>query len=100
MLVERSTRIVKSGKTDEAVALVKAEEARIREAYNFTGAVRHYVNQIGPFNRYVIEMEWNSLAEYEAFWADWFASSEAPAFLEKFDPLIESGESKMWRLVE
>ena len=41
------------------------------------------------------------LAVYEKFWADWLAKPETPAFLEKWNELIESGGSReIWELAE
>ena len=63
--------------------------------------MRHYISHIGPFDHYVVEMEWNSLAEWEALWVDWQASPEAAAFLEKWWLLTDQGGGvKIWQLVE
>lgn len=101
MLLDRRVFIVKLGKMEEVLELLKAEQARVQQAYDFSGATRNYVNVVAPHNQLVLEAEWNNLAEWEAFWSAWQASPEAKAFMKKWLPLLEPGGwSELWRLVE
>jgi hypothetical protein len=97
MLVNRRTFIVKNGCWDEAVAMAVAEVQRV----GFPRATRLYVPKIGPFSTLVFEAEFESLAEYEKFWAEYFASPEGVAFNEKLDTVTESGgTNEIWALVD
>jgi hypothetical protein len=97
MLVNRRTFIVKNGCWEEAVAMGVAEVQRI----GLPRASRLYVSEIGPFSSLVGEFEFESLAEYEAFWAEYFASPEGVAFNEKWGTVTESGgTNEIWRLVD
>jgi hypothetical protein len=98
MLVDHRTVMVKRGKMDEVLAFLKTEQARVRQAYNYTGATRNCY--VGPFDQLVVESEWNSVAEWDAFWSDWPVSPEGTAFLENWVSLIESGKSELWTLVD
>jgi hypothetical protein len=101
MLLDRRVFIVKFGKMAEVLELLKAEQARVQQAYGFSGATRNYVNVVAPNNHLVLEREWNNLAEWEAFWSAWQASPEGKAFLEKWSPLLEPGGwGELWQLVE
>lgn len=101
MLVDRRVFMVKGGKMDEVLELLKAEQARVRQAYNYSGATRNYASYVGTFGQLVLESEWNDLAEWEAFWSEWGASPEGIAFQEEWGPLLESGgRVELWTLVE
>ena len=97
MLVNRRTFMVKNGHWDEAVAMGVAEVQRV----GLPHASRVYAPEIGPFSTLVLEADFESLAEYEEFWAEYFASPEAVEFNEKWDTVTESGgTNEIWRLVD
>ena len=97
MLVNRRTFIVKRGCMEEALALLKAEKERVSHPH----AGRIYTPSIGPFGVLVNEVEFESLEEYERFWAEWSASPEGAAFMEKWYDLTETGgTNEIWTLVE
>ncbi len=97
MLVNRRTFIAKRGRMEEVVALVKAEIERVSHPH----ARRLYIPSIGPLDVIAHEVEFESLEEYERFWAEWFASPEGAAFNEKWSDLTETGgTNEIWTLVE
>lgn len=97
MIVNRRTFVVKSGCWDEAEALAVAETNRV----SFPHLRRLYSSNISPFDRLVFEAEFENLAEYEKFWAEWFAAPESAVFLKKWDDLLEAGgTNEIWTLVE
>jgi hypothetical protein len=97
MLVNRRTFLVRRGCFDEAVAMMVAEVQRV----GIPHACRLYVPEIGPFSTVVLEVEFESLAEYEEFWAEYFASAEGVAFNEKWGEVTESaGTNEVWELVD
>lgn len=97
MIVNRRTFIVKAGCWDEAEALVVADT----KSESFPHPRRIYSSDIGPHDRLVYEAEFENLAEYEKYWAEWFASHESVAFVKKFNDLLEAGgTNEIWTLVE
>ena len=97
MIVNRRTFVVKGGCWEEAVAMAVAETKRLSHPH----ARRIYLSNISPFDTLVFEAEFENLAEYETFWADWFASPEGAAFAEKWDTLVRSGgTNEIWTLEE
>jgi hypothetical protein len=97
MIANRQTMIVKQGCWDEVVASVVAETCRV----SFPHPRRIFTANIGPFDRLVFEAEFENLAEYEKFWAEYLASPEGAAFTEKLNSMLESGGSnEIWTLEE
>jgi hypothetical protein len=98
MIVNRRTFIVKPGQMDQLLALVNAAKEQFP---GLAQAWRTYAPEIGPFDVVAIEWEYESLEEYERDWAEWGATPESAAFMEKWYQLTESGGSnEIWRLVE
>jgi hypothetical protein len=95
MLVNRRTFVVKRGHMDEVVALIQAEMKRTNDKS------RIYVSETGSFDTIAGEWEFESLAEYEKGWAEYFATPEATTFLQKWNELTETGgTNEIWTLVE
>ena len=95
MIVHRQTNIVKIGRMEEVIALVKAE----RERQN--GTWRIYVSDIGPRDTIAFEFEFENLQDYEKGWSEWLATPEAGAFMDKWDDLVEpGGADEIWNMVE
>jgi hypothetical protein len=62
---------------------------------------RIYTSNIGPFQHIVNDIEFESLAQLAEYWQDWWSREETPAFMEKWNQLIESGGSaETWNVVE
>ena len=97
MLVYRATAVVKKGRLDEAVALDKAEWERMSPPHGF----RMYVPVIGPRDVFAIEVEFESLSEYERFRAEKLATAEHAVFAERICGLLETGGcTEIWRLAQ
>jgi len=80
---------------EEVVALLVADRERTGNTF------RLYTSDIGPFDVVAIEIEFESLEEYEKGWAEWRARPEVAAFMEKWYDLTESGgNNEIWTLVE
>jgi hypothetical protein len=98
MIVNRRTFIVKAGYMDQLLALMKAAKEQFSTSAH---AWRSYAPEIGPIDVVAFEWEYGSLEEYEKDWAEWGATPESAAFMEKWNQLTESGGSnEIWRLVE
>jgi hypothetical protein len=95
MIVQRLTWLAKRGRVTEAVNLASAERERTG------GTHRIYRDRVGPFNTIVMEFEFEDFEEMETFWSEWFATSEADAFVKKWNDLLEAGgHEEIWTLVE
>jgi hypothetical protein len=62
MIVTRHTVVVKSGRMQEVVALIRAERERIRSTGIGRAAARIYLPQIGPTSMVAWEVEYENLA--------------------------------------
>ena len=97
MLVHRLTFRVKSGVQEKAVEMIKEAQTMIAAPH----AVRIYTPNIGPFNTVVYDIEFESLGELEEFWANWWALPGTPAFMEKWNALVDIGTgSEVWNVEE
>jgi hypothetical protein len=96
MLVNRRTFNVKQ--MDEAVAFIKAEVKRFS---GYTGPVRIYTPETGSFGVVAVEWEYDSLEEYGKLWAEYYATPETPAAMEKWDELTRpGGTNELWWRVD
>ncbi len=78
---------------EKMVTLLVANREQIGAPY------RIYVPSIDTFDKVSIEVEFESLEEYEKGWAEWFARPETAAFVEKWSDLTESGgHNEIWTL--
>ena len=96
MLVQRITVPYKSGKLQDAIALLGKERDRVvalqgkEHSYaKALHAVRMYSLQSDSPDRTVSEYEFENREVMDQFWATWQAEPEAQAFLEKYSPLID-----------
>jgi hypothetical protein len=97
MLVNRRTWVVKRGRMEEALELLKAEGKRIGSP----PVMRLYAPNIGASDLLALEFEYESLEAYEKWSAEYFASPEAAAFQQKLYELTEvGGANEFWALVE
>jgi hypothetical protein len=96
MIVQRGTFRIKPGRMDEAAALVLAEGEK-----HPPRAFRVYTPHTGPVGILAMEWEFENLAEYERYWAEWDAKPETAAFSEKWNELREAGGTlEIWNLAE
>jgi hypothetical protein len=85
----------KAGRAREVAELARAERERIGSTH------RIYRDNVGPHNAIAFEFEFKDWEEKERFWAEWAATPEADAFLEKWWDLVEAeGTDEVWTLVE
>jgi hypothetical protein len=99
MIVDRLVLSAKPGRELELVELIKAERARFPSPHD----TRLYFWPRGhPMSQVVYEVEFESYAESESFWAEWNADPETATFYEKlYELLTESGFSdETWTLAE
>jgi len=93
MIVERQTWNVKRGCRQELVAFCKS----FAESAGLT--TRIYTDNVAPHGTLVLENEFESLAEMESFWKEWFARAVTPADIEKWFALTErGGYTEIWDL--
>jgi hypothetical protein len=97
MVVNRRTFNIKPGGMEDALALVKAENA---EGGEFR-AVRVYTPNIAPFDVLAIEFEVESVAQADRMWDEWFTSDRAADFMPKWvDVTAGGGTNEYWNLEE
>ena len=93
-IVNRRTFIPKRGYRDEVVAMLSPSE-------NYEKPYRVYSDLIGTFDRVVLEIEFESVAEMDKAWTEWFASQEAEEFMKRFVEITETGgTNEVWNLHE
>ena len=100
MLVYRSTWLIKHGKLKEAVELVKAESNRAGKP---NIPARIYSSNISPSSTLVFEQEFETSAQNDKYWEDYWAedSQEAKAFWNKWPELVERQISiEVWNLTK
>jgi hypothetical protein len=94
MIVERRTFKAKLGKLLDVADMAKAQRDKVggsgRICTSFVG---------GAVNRVILEWEFENEAAREQFWEEWSARPETPAFMEKFNQLIENdGSSELLKV--
>ena len=94
MIVHRRTFVAKRGRLREAAEFVK----RGAEQMGIQATVRVYISQIGPFDSFVGEAEFEDWDQYSAFRA---AEQYDDAFWEEWFALTENGgTNEVWQLLE
>lgn len=101
MFVDRRTFRIKAGRMQEMIALAEAQREPFLQGRGGAGGLRYLVNKVATFDTFVFESEWNSLAEWEAYWEEWRSRPESAEFGRKLAELLESGgEHQFWTIVE
>ena len=96
MVVNRRTFITKRGRTQEAAQFLKKTMALVRSPR----PPRVYISEIGPFDTIAVEIEGESIADYEPLTAEWVAKT-TPELWEKWFSLTENGgTNEIWTLVD
>ena len=98
MLVVRITNIIKREHKDELVAAVRARV----EAGKYPHAVRIYEPMFGPIDVLNLELEFESLDEFQNFQAKADPSNdpEIAAFFEKVvEARLPGGSQEVWKLL-
>jgi len=97
MIVNRRTFRIKPEHYADAVALAKATA----QVYPAPHGVRIYSPLVGPFHTMVSEAGFESLAQYERLDAEFWATPEAAASLDKWRVYFSGGgTNEIWELVE
>ena len=96
MYINRRIFTTKQGKIEEAVTLLmNVESSRPKES------IRISVAYFGEFNTIALELGFDSLAEYEAFWGQFMEEPGIEEFMAQWNELTESGGSnELWRVAE
>ncbi len=97
MIVERVVFQAKYGKGDELVRLFK-QMSREAPASATGQNFRVLTDRSGPFFTVVIEMVWESLAEWEKGFAQMFSDRNTQDLMERSTPLIESGRREFYNI--
>ena len=101
MIVNRRTFYVKPEQVDAAVQWIQNVIADERARGEALGHARVYVAQTGRFGQVAFEAEYESMAEYERFMAEWFARPENVKANNHFITLLDSGgTNQIWRRIE
>ena len=94
MFVQRMTITVKPGHMEKILGLLKENREK-------TGVdSRLYQIDIGTYNQIAIELEFETMADYEKGWAEWNARPDTPAFMEKWLEWTKGGTNEIWQLVK
>jgi hypothetical protein len=96
MIVNRRTYTVKPSDLRAVMETARARLAKRKAAQS----VRTYVSSLGGLFVFAMEVEFENLAEYEAFWAAEFARPDYAAFREEFYSRITGGTNEIWSLLE
>jgi hypothetical protein len=97
MIVEKRTYRVKGSSQDAVVEMIKEGH----KVLDFPLTFRIYLPIIAPWGVIVHEIEFKDLAERQTFWESWYASDQAPAFIEKwFETTKDGGGSEIWNLAD
>jgi len=94
MIVNRRTFVAARGQLDAALAALRAELGSAPHA------ARLYAPSIGAFDTIAVELEFESLAEYEQFIGPYFARLAETRFFERWNQITAiGGENTIWELV-
>ena len=97
MIAVRWLQTMKRGRLEEATAAVNA----MLEAFEGFAQrpKRVYSSRVGTGNTVAVEIEFESLAEYERVVAEFFASPEAETFFETWNKASRGpGSNSIWNL--
>jgi hypothetical protein len=95
MIAERRTYRVNSFQEQAVVDLIKDE----MEAVGSEIVSRVYRSHFSPLGVVIHEMEFEDMAEREAFWAEWREKRATPEFWQKWGEIVAPGGSvEIWQL--
>ncbi len=91
MYINRRTFLVKNGCMESLVEMAKAEMAR-------TGMQATLMtSDLGPSDLLVLDMPFEDMAKYEAFWTAWSQEPEVAKFFEAWNTLVNpGGGNELW----
>lgn len=95
MIINRRVFTLKQGKDQEAVEILKSGAGHMAAIPTF----RICTSSIGPGGRVVLELEFEDLAHYERWWAEWGATPQAAQVLERWRTTVEPGwDNEIWQI--
>ena len=97
MILVRNVFQLKFGKTREATAMMKENEALVKRHGN--NPTRYLTDLSGPFYTLVMEITFDSLAALEKSQSEMMGSKEFSDWYQKFIPLVESGHRELFTVV-
>ena len=96
MIVNRRTFNIVPGKVEEVIEYLKVAGKEV----DWLGNVRLYKMHTGTFDQIVLEYEFDSLAQYETFWTNWFASEAAAGFFQFWRQVsLPGGTNELFEMV-
>ena len=98
MILVRDVFQLKFGKARDAKAAWKEAESMMSQSDS--PKPRMLTDLTGPSYTFVLELEYESLASYEANMQKTFANDEWRQWYQKFTPLVESGRREIFTIVE
>ena len=99
MIVNRRVWGIKSGRVQDAVALLRKENAAERERGGYAGPIRMYISTSDEFDQIAAEYEYADLAECKKLWALWASRPTTPAFVEAWHALrIGEETDEIWAI--
>ena len=97
MILVREVFQLKFGKAKEAKTLWKEGVVIVKKAGY---AVRALTDLTGPFYTFVVEISFESLADFEKGAQDMLGAEEWGKWYQKFSPLLMSGRREVFTIVE
>ena len=96
MIAQRFTYRIKPGAADRVIEMIHGEETRSERQ----GTMRVYQCTFGPGDTIAMELDFEDMAELQAFWQSWFARPTTPAFFEEWNQIVKHTVSnEVWDLV-
>lgn len=96
MLINRRTYMPKSGRTADVIARFKTGANHL----DWIPPFRVLTSRLGPLGLVVLEVDFESLADYERFWASFASAAESRAVDENFSEMVEpGGTNEIWEVV-
>jgi hypothetical protein len=95
MLINRRTFSTRLGRWQDAVAVLKSGASHL----DWVPPARVLTSHFGTFDRVELELEFESLAEYEKFWAAFDAAPETATVMAQWIETIEpGGTNEIWEI--
>ena len=98
MILVRNIFQLKFGKAREAKALIKENEALVKQHGNYP--TRYLTDLTGPYYTLVMEMTFESLAALEKSQSETMGTKEFSDWYQRFTPLVESGHREIFSVVD
>ncbi len=96
MLINRRTSLVKPGRVAEAIALLKSGASHL----DWVPPFRVLQSSIGTVNQVVLELEFETLADYDKFWTSYRAAPESADVMAMWNELnLSGGTNEIWEVV-